>query len=142
MKVFGRRNKKKTVYAYLVADVFHIGHLKFLQNAKKEGDYLIAGILTDEACMEKKPRPIIPYEERKAIVKSLGIVNKVVGQREYSPLKNIKKFKPKVLMESDSHKEMPGNRFVEGYGGIIVVAPYYEGQSSTSIKKKIIRKAL
>lgn len=132
------KKKKKVVYAYVVADLFHIGHLKHLERAKKYGDYLIVGVLTDEATMEKKPRSIIPENERYLIIDALKIVDKVVWQEEYSPLRNIQKIKPDVLMESTSHKEQPANNYVLSYGGKIIQSPYYEKQSSTLIKKKII----
>lgn len=138
MKKCGQKSKRKIVYCYMVADIFHIGHLKALQNAKKQGDYLIVGVLTDEACMEKKPKPIISLRERLKIVKSLGIVDMVVGQYTYSPLNNVMWFEPDVLMESDSHKEQPANEYVKSYGGKVVITPYYKKQSSTKIKKKII----
>ena len=129
---------KKIVYAYAVADIFHVGHLKALETAKKQGDYLIVGALTDEATMEKKVKPIIPFEERMEIIKSIGCVDEVVPQERYSPLENVKKIKPDVLMESSSHEEMPANDFVKGYGGKIVMSDYYVRQSSTKIKDKVM----
>ena len=128
---------KKVVYTYVVADLFHIGHLKHLLRAKKLGDYLIVGVLTDKATMEKKPKPIILFNERKKLIKSLCCVDEVVKQDTYSPLSNIKKIKPDILMESDSHKEMPANEFVKSYGGKVIISPYYKKQSSTKIKQKI-----
>jgi len=132
--------RKKIVYAYVVADIFHIGHLIALENAKKQGDYLIVGALTDEATMEKKVKPIIPFEERIRIIEALKCVDEVVPQERYSPLENVKKLKPDVLMESSSHEEMPANAFVEEYGGAIVMTEYYLPQSSTKIKE-LIRKS-
>lgn len=55
-------------YAYVVADLFHVGHLKHLCACKGLCDKLIVGVLTDAATMEKKQRPIVPYEERLVIV--------------------------------------------------------------------------
>lgn len=61
-------------YAYVVADIFHIGHLRHLLNCKAMCDILIVGVLTDEATMEIKPRPIIPFEERiQVVVASPGL---------------------------------------------------------------------
>jgi len=125
-------------YAYLVADLFHIGHLKALQNAKKYCDYLIVGCLSNRACMEKKSKPIISYKERKVILESCKYVNKVIIQKEYSPLNNIKRIKPHILMESDNHPEQPANEYVKSYGGKIIITKYYIPQSSTKIKNKII----
>ena len=130
----------KIVYAYVVADLIHIGHLHALENAKAiagEDGKLIVGVLTDEATMEKKKRPIIPFEQRIKMVQALRCVDCAVMQETYSPLTNVKKIKPDVLMESDSHKEMPANDFVRSYRGKVVITPYYKKQSSTKIKERI-----
>jgi len=126
------------VYAYVVADLLHIGHIRHLQNSKTHGDYLIVGVLTDEATMEKKPAPILSFAERVEIVKSIKLVDEVVAQYTYSPLDNIKQIRPDVLMESDSHPDQPANDFVLSYGGQVVITPYYHSQSSTKIKEKIL----
>lgn len=128
---------KKVVYAYVVGDIIHIGHIKHLQNAKQQGDYLIVGVLTDEATMEKKPAPIITFPERLEVVRSLKMVDEAIPQTTYSPLGNVQRIKPDVLMESDSHPEQPANEFVSSYGGKVVVTPYFDLQSSTKIKTKI-----
>ena len=134
--------KPKIVYCYLVSDIIHIGHLEHLRKCKAQGDYLIAGVLTDEATMEKKPRPIVPFNERLKVVEAIKYVDKAVPQKTYSPLENIKVIKPDVVMESTSHdpKDIEDIRkFVEGYGGKVVVTEYYKPVSSTSIKEKIIK---
>jgi cytidyltransferase-like protein len=127
----------KRVYAYVVADILHIGHIVHLQKAKECGDYLIVGVLTDKACMEKKPKPIIPFAERVKTVEALRCVDEVIPQETYSPLDNVKRLHPEVLMESASHKHQPANEFVGSYGGTVVITPYYKGASSTDIKKRI-----
>ena len=63
-----------------VFDLFHIGHLNLLQNAKERCNYLIAGVLTDELVMYFKGKaPYISFEERKAIIASIKYVDKVVA---------------------------------------------------------------
>lgn len=128
---------QRVVYAYIVGDILHIGHLRFLKKAKKKGEYLIVGVLTDKATMEKKLKPIIPFEERLETVRAIKYVNEVIPQFTYSPLGNIQKIKPDVLIESDSHPEMPANDFVKSYGGKVVIFEYYPLQTSTLIKEKV-----
>jgi len=130
-------NRKKIVYSYVVADLLHVGHLHFLEKAKKEGDYLIVGVLTDEATMEKKLKPIISFSERWALINALACVDEAIAQETYSPLANVNAIKPGILIESDSHQEQPANEFVESYCGKVVVLPYFDDQSSTKIKQKI-----
>ena len=128
---------KKVVYAYVCGDILHIGHLRHLKRAAAQGTKLIVGVLTDEAVMEKKPKPIIPFDERLETIEALIFVDLVVPQTAYSPLENVKKYKPDILMESTDHDEQPANEYVESYGGKVIQSPYYLSQSSTKIKEEI-----
>ncbi len=133
----------KIVYFYTVSDLIHIGHVLALENAKKlngEDCKLIVGVLTDEAVMEKKPKPILSFSERRKLVESLKCVDCVVAQDIYSPIKNIKTIKPDVLMESDSHSEedlRETRKVAESINCKVQVMPYFHDQSSSSIKSKI-----
>lgn len=143
MGLFGKSSKYKVhtkiVYAYVCGDILHLGHILALENAKSLGDKLIVGVLTDEAIMEKKSKPTMSFYERVFLVKSLKFVDCVVTQNKYSPLDNVKIIRPDVLIESNSHKEMPANEFVESYRGRVIVLPYFPNISSSGIKKKIER---
>ena len=133
----------RIVYSYYVLDLVHKGHLKMMENAKaiagKDGK-LIVGILTDEAVMEKKARPIISFDERFDLANAIKFVDLVVAQETYSPLPNVKKIKPDILMESTSHTDEAienAREVMESIGGKVIVIPYYPSQSSTNIKNKI-----
>lgn len=127
----------KIGYCYVVGDILHRGHLLHLKNCKALCDVLICGVLSDKACMEKKPQPIIALDERLELIGSIMYVDMAVCQDEYSPLLNCKDIRPDILFESASHKEMPANNFIDSIGGKVFVMPYYSGQSSTSIKEKV-----
>ena len=131
--------EQKIGYAYLVADLFHTGHLKHLKKAKENCDILVVGCLTDKATMEMKPKPILPYEERANILQSCKYVDLVIPQYTYSPLGNVKFLKPDILFESEDHKQQPANQFIESYGGKVIETPYYKPLSSTKIKQKICK---
>jgi len=120
------------VYTYMVGDVLHKGHLQYLKNAKALGDKLVVGILTDEAVMEKKSKPIIGFLERYDIVDALVFVDLAVSQATYSPEHNVSVIRPDILVESDSHKEPFNNPF-----GRTVVMPYFPIQSSSRIKDRV-----
>lgn len=126
------------VYAYVVGDILHKGHIEALKNAKALGDKLLVGVLTDKAVMEKKPQPTISFEERFDIVRSLSFVDCVVAQKEYCPYVNVSRIKPDILAESDSH-EYTSEFYdaVEELGVRIVKFPYFPGHSSTEIKNKV-----
>ena len=128
------------VYAYICGDILHRGHLLYLQNALAFGDILIVGVLTDEAIAERKPKPVMSFEERLNMVLALEYVNIAVPQTTYSPVNNIRIIRPDVLIESESHDgkmlEEVHNEMAR-IGGYIQMMPYYPVQSSAKIKEEI-----
>jgi phosphoenolpyruvate phosphomutase len=105
-----------------------------------EDGNLIVGILTDEAVMEKKPKPILSFEDRMNLAGAIKYVDLVVAQETYSPLPNIMRIKPDILMESTSHSEdeiEEVREYMESINGRVIVIPYYPAESSTQIKNEI-----
>ena len=137
----------KLVYSYYVLDIVHKGHLVMMKNAKAiagEDGKLIVGILTDEAVMEKKPKPILSFEERMDLAGAIKYVDVVVAQETYSPLPNVMRIKPDILMESTSHDEQEiekAREYMESINGKVIVLPYFASQSSAEIKDKIKEKS-
>lgn len=134
--------QEKIVYAYVVADLLHIGHIIHLENAKSFGDKLVVGVLTDEATMEKKPKPILSFSERIRLVKALKCVDMVVAQKTYSPIPNIKSLKPDILIESDGHdkRDLENTKLIaSSIGCTMIILPYYSEQSSSKIKDDILK---
>jgi len=134
------------VYSYYVLDIIHKGHLLLMKNAKIVAGIdgkLIVGILTDEAAMEKKSRPVISFEERMYIANAIKYVDIVVAQETYSPIPNVMKIKPDILIESSSHTDEAIEKSEAGMrkiGGKVVVLPYFPSQSSTAIKNTIMER--
>ena len=133
----------KIVYSYYVLDIVHVGHILMMKNAKAiagEDGTLVVGILTDKAIMEKKPKPAISFDERMSIAQAIRYADVVVPQEEYSPISNIKRIRPDILVESSSHSEKDieeARKIMESMGGKVIVMPYYPSQSSTNIKNSI-----
>jgi cytidyltransferase-like protein len=133
----------RVVYSYYCCDIIHAGHLLQMKNAKRlagNDGISIIGILTDEAVMEKKPRPIISFDERMIIAEAIGYADLVVPQATYSPHPNVLKMKPDILMESMSHSDElieQSRQVMSLIGGKLILTPYYPSQSSTGIKEKI-----
>ena len=136
----------KIVYSYYVLDIVHKGHLHMMKNSKAmagENGKLIVGILTDEAVMEKKPKPILSFEERMDLASSIKYVDAVVAQSSYSPLDNVKAIHPDILMESSSHTPEAieeAREVMADIGGRVIVIPYFPPQSSTGIKERVKNK--
>jgi phosphoenolpyruvate phosphomutase len=136
----------KLVYSYYVLDIVHKGHLLMMKNAKaiagNDGKSIV-GILTDEAVMEKKERPILSFEERIELATAIEYVDVAVAQETYSPLPNVMRIKPDILMESTSHDEEAiekAREVMDNINGKVVVLPYFPSQSSTGIKNNIRRR--
>ena len=102
---------------------------------------LIVGIVSDEAVLAKKGKaPILDFSERLELANAIEFVDLVVGQQEYTPLTNVRNIAPNILMESESHDSEQieeGRKLMAELGGRVIVMPYFQGQSSTSIKTKI-----
>jgi len=126
------------VYAYICGDILHKGHIEYLKNSKALGDKLIVGVLTDKAVMEKKPKPVMSFDERFDLVQSLKWVDLAIPQHAYSPLDNVRALKPDILVEATDHKKQPANEFMRSIGGRVLAMPYYPNHSSTKVKNKVI----
>lgn len=130
------------VYTYGVFDLFHVGHLKLLREARALGGYLIVGVYTDAAAAQFKRPPIIPFEQRIELVRSIFEVNEAVQQYDFSPDKNLREIKPNILAKGpgagwDEEGIVPGQQTMEELGGKVVRLPYHDGQSTSDIIHKI-----
>ena len=126
------------VYAYVVGDLFHIGHLKCLQQAKALGDYLIVGVLTDGSVASYKRWPIIPFEERIEIVRNIKCVDRAVGQDGLDPTYNLMMYKPDIVVHGDDWGEnFPGAEYMRSIGKKAIRTKYYSGQSTTGIIERL-----
>ena len=125
----------KVVYTYVVGDLFHIGHLKCLQQAKALGDFLIVGVLTDSAVAAYKRTPIIPFEERLEIIKNIKCVDDAIRQEELNPASTIQKMKvpPDILVHGDDWDEnFPGAEYMRSIGKRAERVKWYPGRPTTA----------
>ena len=134
---------KVVVYAYVVGDLWHIGHKRAMHQAKALGDYLIVGVLTDEAVTSYKRWPIIPFEERIELVGDCKAVDKVVRQDNVDPTENLKKLDIDILVHGDDWGDnFPGAEYMRSIGKKAIRTKYYSGQSTTGIINKIKKRIL
>jgi len=129
-------------YTTGVYDLFHIGHLKLLQRAKSLCDYLIVGVSTDELVRYKHKSPVIPFEERVAIVESIKYVDLVVPQEDMNKFEAWKKLKFDVMFVGDdwynTEKWRKFEKQFDEVGVRIVYFPYSKGTSSTLINEILL----
>lgn len=141
-------NEKRPIIGYTagVYDMFHIGHLNVIRNAKAKCDYLIVAVSTDELVeKEKHKTPVIPFEERKEIISALKYVDEVVPQVDKNKLGAWEKYKfNKMFVGSDWQGTPQWEKYekeLKPHGVEIVYLPHTDGISSTKLTK-LIKKLL
>ncbi len=135
----------KIGYTTGVYDMFHIGHLNILRRAKEKCDYLIVGVSTDECVQSYKHKtPIIPFEERAAIVAAIKYVDEVVPQTSMDKLEFLKRRHFDVMFHGDEWKgtELYDNYEKEFalYGAKIEYLSHTDGISSSLLREKLTGK--
>lgn len=134
----------KVGYTTGVFDLFHVGHLNLLKRAKEQCEYLIVGVSTDELVESYKGhKPIIPFEERLAIVESIKYVDRAIPQLTMDKMDAWKELKFEAIFHGDDWKGSKMYNDIERefqkVGVSMVFMPYTKGVSSTQISD-ILRK--
>jgi len=136
-----RRQKETIVFTNGCFDVVHRGHVEFLKFCKRSGDIVVVGLNSDNSVKAIKgpDRPINNQYDRAAVLAALETVDYITVFDEPDPLNLIKKVKPDILVKGQdwAQKGIIGQKFVESYGGKIVLAPLVEGKSSSATIEKM-----
>lgn len=128
-------------YTAGVYDLFHIGHLNLLKNAKGMCDKLIVGVTTDDLVTYKGKKALIPFEDRIEIVRNIKFVDAVVPQDNMDKLSMCKKLGAKLMFVgddwygTDKWKDYEKEFIKEGIS--IIYFPYTKGVSSTLITETL-----
>lgn len=126
-------------YTTGVFDLFHIGHLNMLKNAKGMCDKLIVGVTTDELVSYKHKKAVIPFEERIEIVRSIECVDVAIPQRSMDKFEAWRKLKFDVMFVGEdwyaTEKWEEYERQFTEVGVKIIYFPYTQGTSSTLINE-------
>lgn len=130
--------KYKTGYTTGVYDMFHIGHLNILRAAKAQCETLIVGVSTDELVRSYKHKtPVIPFEERKAIVEAIRYVDQVVPQTSMNKLDAWHQLHFDAVFHGDDWKNSDMYNSIEAalnsVGCDMVFLPHTDGTSSTML---------
>ena len=134
--------KYKIGYTTGVFDMFHIGHLNILRGAKEQCEHLIVGVSTDENVQQyKKKAPVIPYEQRKAIVEAIRYVDEVVPQENMDKFEAWQRLHYDALFHGSDWKGSTMYNEVEqklaSVGCDVVYLPHTDGISSTILTDKV-----
>ena len=136
-----KSEKKKIVFTNGCFDLLHVGHIRYLSDAKKLGDFLIVGLNSDESVkiLKGQNRPINQFEDRAMLLSALRSVDLVIMFEEQTPENLINKIVPDVLVKGGDYdiEDIAGYHTVIKNGGKVRTLDFYKGYSSTNYIKKI-----
>lgn len=130
------------VYAPGVWDLFHVGHLNFLKQARCHGTRLIVGVPTDEVVLEDKGQlPIIPHQDRIKLIRALACVDGACLYRRLDFLEELERYGPGVLAVGGDWGRRARHRRAEewmrAHSGTVVRIRRYPLESTTQIKARV-----
>ena len=138
-----RGEGKKIAFTNGCFDILHVGHVRYLQEARRTVDILILGLNSDASVRAIKGdrRPLVPQQERAEVVAALATVDYVTVFDETTPLKLIEHLRPDCIVKGGDWQEeaVVGWDAVRSWGGKVVIVPMTEGTSTTGIVEKIGR---
>tara|TARA_B100000902_G_C27315085_1_gene920756 strand:+ start:3810 stop:4304 length:495 start_codon:yes stop_codon:yes gene_type:complete len=138
---FWRQKNHKITFTNGCFDILHKGHIELLCQAADLGDKLIVGLNSDTSIKKIKgdSRPIMPEDVRSKILASLSYIDAVILFSQDTPEKLINEIMPDILVKGGDYKaeEIIGYDLIKSINGEVVILPFINGFSSTSIIKKI-----
>jgi D-beta-D-heptose 7-phosphate kinase/D-beta-D-heptose 1-phosphate adenosyltransferase len=136
-----RRRRGSIVFTNGVFDLFHLGHLRLLQAARRLGGALVVGVNSDASArrLKGRSRPFVGQFARAEIVAGVRGVDLVVIFDEDDPRQLLRRLRPDVLAKGSEYTraQVVGRAIVEGYGGRIALVPHLEGFSSTRLAGRL-----
>jgi D-beta-D-heptose 7-phosphate kinase/D-beta-D-heptose 1-phosphate adenosyltransferase len=136
-----RASGQKLVFTNGVFDLLHVGHVRYLEQARALGDALVVAINTDRAVRELKGdgRPLFNEDERAEILSALRVVDYVTIFDDVSPRSLIAELLPDILVKGGDYAldEIHGREEVEAAGGRVVSLPFVEGVSTSGIIERM-----
>ncbi len=140
-----RRAGRRVVFTNGCFDVLHIGHVRLLEGAKREGDALFVAVNDDSSVRRLKGvgRPIVPLAERMELLAALAAVDVVFPFSEDTPVEAVRLIRPAVLVKGADYarQEIVGADLVESWGGAVVRFPLVGGWSTSRLLRRIGRLA-
>lgn len=135
-----RRRGEAVVFTNGCFDLLHMGHVRYLQQAREQGACLIVAINSDDSVRRVKgsSRPVIGQDERAEMLGALECVDYVTVFDEDTPMPLLELLRPDVLVKGGTTAVIVGKEFVEGYGGKVMNVGLVEGLSTTEIINKIL----
>lgn len=137
-----RREGKKIAFTNGCFDILHVGHVRYLKEARKTADILVLALNSDESvrAIKGEKRPLVCEEERAEVLSALECIDFVTIFPELTPLALICYLKPDVLIKGGDWPEdkVIGRDEIKEWGGHVTLIPEVTGKSTTNIVDKVI----
>lgn len=135
-----QKQGQRLVFTNGCFDLLHVGHVRYLQEAKAQGDLLVVGVNSDASVRRLKgpTRPVQVEGDRAEILAALKSVDYAVLFEEDTPLKLIEQVQPNVLVKGGDWKidQIVGGDFVQAHGGDVISLSFIDGKSTTNLISK------
>ncbi|GLI56064.1 glycerol-3-phosphate cytidylyltransferase [Propionigenium maris DSM 9537] len=135
---------KKVVFTNGCFDILHVGHLRYLEQAREQGDFLVVGVNSDASVKRLKgpTRPINSELDRAEMLAGLKAVDYTVIFTEDTPVEIIEELKPSIHVKGGDYKkeDLPETEVVERNGGEVRILMLVDGKSTTNVVNKILEK--
>lgn len=137
-----RSRGQRIVFTNGCFDLLHVGHTRYLQEARALGDLLVVGVNADasvRALNKGADRPIVPETQRAEVLAALACVDFVTLFEEPDPQRVIELVQPDVLVKGGdwAQDQIVGRQFVEARGGTVRTIPLVPGMSTTNLVRRI-----
>ena len=136
-----RARKERIVFTNGCFDLLHIGHTRYLQEARTLGDCLIVGLNSDASVRAIKPngRPLVPQAQRAEVLAALACVDHVVIFDEPDPCNLIAAVQPDILVKGGDWpiEQIVGREIIQARGGTVVTIPLVPDVSTTTLVQRI-----
>ncbi|OVE77647.1 hypothetical protein BVX99_02120 [bacterium F16] len=137
-------NKMKIAYTFVIADLFHYGHLRLLEMAASVADKVICGLLSDSSSQKISGRLVSGYDERKAVVEAITFVDEVMFQEVQDPTENLKKIhaqykdNPIVFVHGDKWSKIPGEEYLKSINATFITQTFYPKLSNELVSRRMM----
>ena len=136
-----RKKGKKIAFTNGCFDILHVGHVRYLREAKNTADVLVLALNSDSSVrsLKGKERPLVPEQERAEIIAALEFIDYVTIFNELTPMELINYLKPDILIKGGdwAEEDVVGREEIKEWGGRVAIIPEVEGKSTTNIVEKI-----
>lgn len=137
-----RQQGKKIAFTNGCFDILHVGHVRYLTEARKTADVLVLALNSDSSvrALKGEKRPLVPEQERAEVLAGLECIDFITIFAELTPLELICFLKPDILIKGGDWPEdqVVGRNEIREWGGHVTIIPEVAGKSTTNIVDRVI----